>query len=88
MCFDKYDYKVFKNELNNFGNLIEVEEKPIKRNCNIFDKILFGTDFSINLMSGAKSYQEYIESFTKQNYFDKKQKQNFSEINPHNFLFE
>jgi predicted TIM-barrel fold metal-dependent hydrolase len=82
MCFDDFDYNVFRNELDDWikkQGKSDIESK-------LFSKILFGTDFSINLMFGAKSYQEYVGNFTTQQSFTKLREQ-FCEINPYRFLF-
>ena len=49
-------------------------------------KILFGTDFVINLI-WSDSYNEYLNNFIKNPYLDERQKELISEKNPEKFLF-
>ena len=71
LCFNDNDYKKLKKLIG--------EDK-------IRDKILFGSDFMINLM-GTESYKEYINAFSKTRHFSKAEKDKFCSINPENFLF-
>ena len=81
MCFDHFDYQILKKELDDWLS-------NHKSEINLYDKILFGTDFSINLMFEAESYQEYVGNFTTQNVFSDLEMEKFCETNPKMFLFE
>ena len=54
--------------------------------ANTESKILFGTDFVINLI-WSDSYNEYLNNFIQSPYLDDRQKELISEINPEKFLF-
>lgn len=49
-------------------------------------RILFGTDFTINLMS-IESYNRYLDIFSKNTSFDEEEKNSFCSANPERFLF-
>lgn len=49
-------------------------------------RILFGTDFMINL-TGAESYNEYLKIFSETPYFTPEEKELFGAVNPERFLF-
>lgn len=54
----------------------------------LYEKILFGTDFMVNLFYGLDSYYDYLRFFSVTEKFDKTTKQKFSETNPEKFLFK
>lgn len=60
--------------------------KIIKENKEIENKMLFGSDFTINLLS-IENYREYIENFLETQYLSDSLKVNMCNINPINFLF-
>lgn len=49
-------------------------------------RILFGTDFMINL-TGVESYNEYLRIFAESPYFSDEDKHKFCGVNPERFLF-
>ncbi|MBU2513317.1 amidohydrolase [bacterium] len=69
---DKY-YKVFGKIVNDHGE--------------IKDKLLFGSDFTINLLS-IDSYQHYLKKFTDTETLDEALKLKMCNTNPRKFLFQ
>lgn len=74
---DKY-YRSLKELLDRSPG--ELKEK-LKR------RILFGSDFAINLLSPVNSYNEYLEIFSRNASFSKEEKDDFCCTNPERFLF-
>ena len=65
-------YKKLKRELENGGKKKE--------------KVLFGSDFMINLLS-SDSYNEYLKRFFDTNHLSSDEKKLFAKVNPETFLF-
>ena len=73
---DKY-YIALRNVINNLSQT----ERDI-----LLGKILFGTDFSVNLIS-IDSYNEYFKIFSNSDYIDRDKRENYCSLNPEKFLF-
>ena len=64
----------------------KLRNKIVTYEAQINDKILYGSDFMINLLK-IKSLNEYMECFIESNYLTNNQKIKFINENPENFLF-
>ncbi|MCK4258684.1 MAG: amidohydrolase family protein [Halanaerobiales bacterium] len=66
----------------------EIIEKILgeKDHARLKNHILFGSDFLVNLIR-VESYTEYLEVFSKTNYFSSEEKNKFCSTNPERFLF-
>lgn len=64
-----------------------LDEKSPAAKKHLSERILFGTDFMVNLF-GSDSYNSYLEDYKKQNYFNKSEKILQVVDNPMRFLFE
>jgi hypothetical protein len=60
--------------------------KLIQQNPQIEKKILFGSDFMINLLD-TDSYHDYLDAFIHTDQITSQQKDHFCSINPEKFLF-
>jgi len=64
---------------------VKMKNLPEKHNPNLYKRVLFGSDFSINLLAAkATSYGEYLNDFIKANI---SHKNDLCEYNPQRFLF-
>lgn len=63
-----------------------LEELPGKLRRKLKSRILFGSDFPINLLS-IESYNRYLNTFSKSTSFNDKEKDAFCHANPERFLF-
>jgi len=70
-------YQKLRNEINKLSD--EQKEK-------IMSRILFGSDFTVNLMS-IESYNHYLNVFSSNGHFSQEEKKSFCSINPEEFLF-
>ena len=61
-----------------------LSEQP--NNQHVRERVLFGTDFMINLL-WANSYNDYLENFFKTEHFNNNEKELFCSDNPERFLF-
>jgi predicted TIM-barrel fold metal-dependent hydrolase len=57
-----------------------------KPKTKLKQRILFGSDFTINLMA-IDSYNKYLEIFSRNTDFDREEKDSFCSANPERFLF-
>ena len=64
--------------------LIESSSGELK--AKLKRRIVFGSDFTINLMS-IESYNRYLDIFSKNTSFDDEEKNSFCYTNPERFLF-
>ncbi len=72
-------YKSLKNLLD---GLITTQKTKLT------DHILFGSDYTVNLMAkGIKSYNKYLDNFSKTEYLTPEEKHSFCCTNPERFLF-
>jgi predicted TIM-barrel fold metal-dependent hydrolase len=58
----------------------------IRQNVAIEERILFGSDFMINLLD-IDSYHDYLHGFVKTHFLSDQQKDSFCSKNPERFLF-
>ena len=63
-----------------------IEELPGKQRAKVKTRVLFGSDFPINLLS-IDSYNRYLNIFSRTRSFTDKDKDAFCRINPERFLF-
>jgi predicted TIM-barrel fold metal-dependent hydrolase len=63
-----------------------IEELPGKLKAKLKSRILFGSDFPINLLS-IESYNRYLNIFSRSTSFNDKEKDAFCCANPERFLF-
>ena len=63
-----------------------VEELPAKLRAKLKSRILFGSDFPINLLS-IESYNRYLNTFSRSPSFNDREKDAFCHTNPERFLF-
>ena len=63
-----------------------LEELPGKLRAKLKSRILFGSDFPINLLS-IESYNQYLNILSKNASFDDEEKDTFCCVNPERFLF-
>ena len=76
---DNYGYyRRLRKIINDIAD-IDVRKKVLER-------ILFGSDFSINLLS-LESYNAYLQIFSTTTEFDDEEKRLFCSVNPERFLF-
>jgi hypothetical protein len=75
---DKY-YRCLKD-------VIENQPDDAKRK-KLNERILFGTDFCVNLFS-IESYNRYVQEFINTEHLDARQKRLFCSVNPQRFLFD
>ncbi|MBU0701563.1 amidohydrolase [bacterium] len=61
-------------------------QKLLEKNPDVKERILFGSDFMINL-TGIDSYNDYLESFATSQSISMDDKHIFCSINPSRFLF-
>ena len=73
---DKY-YKSLRKVIDNL---------PDEQKTKLTDRILFGSDFTVNLMS-IESYNKYLDIFSKTGYLTPEEKGSFCCTNPERFLF-
>ena len=57
------------------------------RIAKIRSRILFGSDFSINLAIQARSYQEYLKAYSETSELTKEEKQSYAQSNAERFLW-
>lgn len=79
-CNKKKDYRKLEKLINKLCKSEKEKDKD-----NIYRKMLFGSDFMINLL-WSDSYKEYLEFFIKTGKFEGR-KNKFCHKNPHTFLF-
>lgn len=63
-----------------------IQSESAEHEIDLKKRILFGSDFTINLMS-INSYNRYLEIFSQNTSFDDSEKDGFCSINPGQFLF-
>lgn len=63
-----------------------IDRNPAELREKLKRRILFGTDFMINL-TGAESYNEYLRIFSESPYFSSEEKHLFCTVNAERFLF-
>lgn len=63
-----------------------IDELPGKQRAKLKSRILFGSDFPINLLS-IESYNRYLNIFSKTASFNDREKDAFCRVNPDRFLF-
>ncbi len=63
-----------------------IDRNPAELREKLKQRILFGTDFMINL-TGAESYNEYLRIFSESPYLTSEEKHQFCAINAERFLF-
>ena len=63
-----------------------IDHNPAELREKLKQRILFGSDFMINLI-GAESYYEYLRIFAESPYFTSKEKHQFCGVNGERFLF-
>lgn len=73
---DKY-YKSLRKVIDNL---------PAEQKTKLTERILFGSDFTVNLMS-IESYNKYLDIFSKTGYLTPEEKDSFCCVNPERFLF-
>lgn len=87
MCFTHEDYIRLHNQIEYFLEAHYSKADINKRRDELYEKILYGTDFSINLIYNTDSYREYLIAFLKTKSFSIAEKNQFSQENPMRFLF-
>jgi hypothetical protein len=91
-CYTDFSCRGFDNKYyRQLRNLIErksLDLSPVLagKQYKLEDKILFGSDFMINLL-WIDSYSKYLKVFQGTSYFSKEAKEKFCCNNPMNFLF-
>jgi hypothetical protein len=73
---DKY-YKSLRKVIDNL---------PVEQKTKLTERILFGSDFTVNLMS-IESYNKYLDIFSQTGYLTPEEKDSFCCTNPERFLF-
>jgi len=63
-----------------------IDKLSDKEKTTLKERILFGSDFAINLMS-IESYNKYLDIFSKNTSFGDEEKNSFCGTNPERFLF-
>ncbi len=91
MCFNNDDYIKLNKQINTFlstysKNKPNTDEKKVKD--KLYQRIMYGTDFSINLKDETDSYKDYLNEFLKTKAFCITDKDLFSQDNPMRFLFD
>jgi predicted TIM-barrel fold metal-dependent hydrolase len=76
------DFSYVGTDMGNYRML----EKICKGSPHIAERLLFGSDFMINLMD-MESYNSYLEIFSKTGSFSASQKLDICNINPEQFLW-
>lgn len=77
-------YRSLKKLINNKSDDLSGILKDKK--YTLTDKIIFGSDFMINLLS-TDSYNDYLKVFSETVHFTDEEKEKFYKINPEKFLF-
>ena len=81
---DKAFYEELESVLSS-SSKVKIKNLPTKHNPNLYKKVLYGSDFSINLFAAkTNSYNEYLEDFAKASL---SHKNDLCEYNPQRFLF-
>lgn len=89
---DKYDnvYVDFSNRaiVDEYYSALRkvIDEAPTSLKAKLKTRILFGSDFTINLM-GIESYNKYLELYSQAGSFTPAEKNDFCSTNPEQFLF-
>ena len=63
-----------------------IDRSPGELRSKLKSRVLFGTDFTVNLMS-VDSYNEYLGLFSDNDSFSDAEKNEFCSVNPERFLF-
>ncbi len=79
------DYYLSLKELINRKSS-ELQGKMNGKNYKLIDKIIFGSDFMINLL-WTDSYNEYLRVFSETKHFNNEEKEMFCQRNPERYLF-
>lgn len=88
MCFNHKDYIRLNNQIEDYLKSDCIKADIDKNRKKLYKRIMYGTDFSINLMFGTDSYQDYLNEFINTKAFSKDIKDLFSYENPMRFLFD
>lgn len=80
-CFSKRDFKRLEKLIEK-----DINKKTNVLDCDIYNKILYGTDFPMNVIKSG-SYDKYLDAFSKSHY-GAEIKTSLCEDNPRRFLFE
>ena len=83
-------YVDFSNRAVNDEYYVElkslIDESSGQLKTKLKNRMLFGSDFTINLMA-VRSYNEYLEIFSRNTILAPEEKDNFCCVNPERFLF-
>jgi len=85
-CYEiNSEYSEELESLLSSSSNIKMKNLPAKHNPNLYKRVLYGSDFSINLFAAkSTSYNEYLENFIKAKI---SYKNDLCEYNPQRFLF-
>jgi predicted TIM-barrel fold metal-dependent hydrolase len=91
LCFEKNSYSILKKDIQYYTDRHKQLNKTLMQNNSyipreIMDRILFGSDFMINLI-WADSYLDYIQLFSQDQHFTADEKDKLCSQNPENFIF-
>jgi len=64
-----------------------LDKLPEEMRKKVYEKILFGSDFMMNLLK-IESYSKYLSQFSTTQFFSSEEKERFASINPQRFLFK